>query len=339
MSVNLDARNFTQPGIYANDAQTIIPVTPNPGIAYRDPNVTKPVWQQGQPFDSIVDSRIWNQLLYIASAFSREGELFAFFRWSPLTDYVSGSHVTATNGIMYVALKDSGPTNGIGPRNPMDYPDYWQTLKAFLDAQGQQTSGGLIPIGMIDLLPFRYNALPFGWYFCNGERFADTTTIGQALQGLPASLRLDWNIVTTGGGTNVPLMLDASGRGYFIRSVNGTSRQPGSIEQDASRQITATANSSTQIANTIVGTITGLGTPAHTEEVITASGVFSATQTSSTTMGDGVAPQMQEIFRIDMNLYGVSATTTTTVNINQQNIDVENRPTNIGMTPAIYLGV
>lgn len=326
MSANLNARNFSQPSVFAEKAQTIIPVTPSSGVAYRDPNVNPATYSNGQPFDTIVDSRIWNQLLYLCSAFAQEGEMFGFFRWSPLTDYTAGGHCTGTNGQLYIAIRASGPSLGVGARNPMDYPDYWQTLKAFLEEGGQQTSGGLIPIGMIALLPFRFNALPFGWYFCNGERYADTNLVGQALQGLPASLRLDWVITTTGNGTNVPLLIDGSGRGYFFRGVDNNTRMPGTIEQDSARPISATASSSAVTGSTPGSFSGGLGS--------LPTGVFTDAGVIQNTQGGTFANHS-----IGINLSGRLTASAQTITINQQNTGTENRPINIGMTPAIYLGV
>ncbi len=337
MSVNLNARNFSQPSVFAENAQTVIPVTPSAGVAYRDPNVNPAVYSFGQAFDSIVDSRIWNQLLYLCSSFSQEGELFGFFRWSPLTDYVPGSNVTATDGTLYRAVRASGPSLGVGARNPIDYPDYWVTLKNWLSSS-EGPVGGVVPVGHIALLPFRFNALPFGWYFCNGERFTDDIPAGLALKGLPQGLKDDFGITTNGtSGTNVPRMLDSSGRGYFLRGVDGVSRQPGTIEQDAARAVTATANSSSSTSGQgFPGANGTLGTPS----IISSTGVFQDTGgVINVYAGETSGGFKETTMTIPAAPLNASTTTTTTVNISQQNVANENRPTNIGMTPCIYLGV
>ncbi len=347
MSVNLNARNFSQPSVFAENAQTVIPVTPSAGVAYRDPNINPAVYSFGQAFDSIVDSRVWNQLLYLCSSFSQEGELFGFFRWSPLTDYVPGSNVTATDGTLYRAVRASGPSLGVGARNPIDYPDYWITLKDWL-ASSQGPVGGVVPVGHIALLPFRFNALPFGWYFCNGERFTDDVPAGLALKALPQGLRDDWGITTEGtSGTNVPRLLDSSGRGYFLRGVDNVSRMPGTIEQDAARQITATANSNTNISGSgsALGTFNStINTSPSGGGSVGATGAFTQTQTSSASLqtGDGFFwndVQTRTTLNASVIASGLSASTITTVNVNTPNAANENRPTNIGMTPCIYLGV
>lgn len=92
------------------------------------------------------------------------------------------------------------------------------------------------PIGKIEFLPFRYNALPAGWYFCNGTRYNTTTAVGAALKALPATLKTDWGITLSGSGAtetiNVPNWFHTDGRGPTMRAVNGTSRQVGSVELD-----------------------------------------------------------------------------------------------------------
>ncbi len=338
MSVNLNARNFSQPSVFAENAQTVIPVTPSAGVAYRDPNVNPAVYSFGQAFDSIVDSRIWNQLLYLCSSFSQEGELFGFFRWSPLTDYVPGSNVTATDGTLYRAVRASGPSLGVGARNPIDYPDYWVTLKNWLSSS-EGPVGGVVPVGHIALLPFRFNALPFGWYFCNGERFTDDIPAGLALKGLPQGLKDDFGITTNGtSGTNVPRMLDSSGRGYFLRGVDGVSRQPGTIEQDAARSVTATASSSASSGGRI--TATGSFEYEYNHSATAgATGVFTAVTGRQFAIDSGPTDLYTGTITLNLDSPIPAPSVSTTVNISQQNVANENRPTNIGMTPCIYLGV
>jgi len=96
---------------------------------------------------------------------------------------------------------------------------------------------GLNIIGKIDLLPFRANALPAGWYFANGDRYRLDSPQGQKLNGLSAAYKSDWAITLAGTAPNqtinLPKMFHSDGRGFFRRP--GSS--PGGIEDDAIQNI------------------------------------------------------------------------------------------------------
>lgn len=96
-------------------------------------------------------------------------------------------------------------------------------------------------IGDQRLMPFRLDELPFGWYFRNGDNFLLDSPQGQALNGLSANYKRDHNItikiIDGKQYINVPTAFAPDGRGYFERAVNGTTRQVGSVEDDAIRNI------------------------------------------------------------------------------------------------------
>ena len=97
-------------------------------------------------------------------------------------------------------------------------------------------------VGMIQWMPFRVNEMPFGWYACDGQTFANTTRQAIALNGLPVGFKTDWGINNTGAVTNVPqwAFTDVEGTRYpFMRGVDGSLRLPGSVEGDAIRNIWA----------------------------------------------------------------------------------------------------
>ncbi|MCD8139442.1 MAG: phage tail protein [Planctomycetaceae bacterium] len=87
-------------------------------------------------------------------------------------------------------------------------------------------------VGDIRYWACRANELKTGWYMCNGTSYALTTPQGQALFNLSPTFKSDWKIVISGNAINVPNLFDATGRGMFLRAVNGVSRQAGSIELD-----------------------------------------------------------------------------------------------------------
>lgn len=93
------------------------------------------------------------------------------------------------------------------------------------------------PVGMFATFPHRATQLPKKWYSTNGDRFSVSSPQGQALKSLPAELKSDWGITESGGMINVPNIKQSDGRTPFLRPVNGTSRQVGTIEQDKQRAI------------------------------------------------------------------------------------------------------
>ena len=107
----------------------------------------------------------------------------------------------------------------------------------------QADAGGHIPIGFIPglfvgdirLLPFRAADLAAncpGWHFCNGDQYALTSPIGSQLNALPTDFRADWGITVSGSNISIPNMFYSDGRGYFLRAVDGTTRQVGAIQLD-----------------------------------------------------------------------------------------------------------
>jgi hypothetical protein len=57
--------------------------------------------------------------------------------WSSAVEYTEPSIQFGSDGVLYLWLQPSGPTNG-GPRDPLSSPAYWQTLK---DSLGGTTNG------------------------------------------------------------------------------------------------------------------------------------------------------------------------------------------------------
>ena len=171
-----------------------------------------------------------------------------------------------------------------------------------------------IPIGDQRLMPFRRDELPFGWYFRNGDNFLLDSPQGQALNGLSANYKRDHNItIKTINGKqyiNVPTAFASDGRGYFERAVNGISRQVGSPEDDAIRDIWGHFDT---------GVVDN-----HSNYT---RGAFSGS--NAIYPGNGAFEQKKDwpAFGYDFHASNVVPTAS------------ENRPLNIGMTPVIYLGV
>lgn len=93
------------------------------------------------------------------------------------------------------------------------------------------------PIGMFATFPHRATQLPPKWYSTNGDRFSVSSPQGLALKSLPTELKSDWGITESGGMINVPNIKQSDGRTPFLRPVNGTERQVGSVDGDKMRRI------------------------------------------------------------------------------------------------------
>ena len=160
--------------------------------------------------------------------------------------------------------------------------------------------------GKIELLPFPADALPQGWYHANGDQYEDTTPQGRALSALPTALKQAFRIVLTGTKINLPNFYHTDGRGYFLRA----SKTLGTVQDDAIRNI----------VGNLYFVIGGAGNWPPT-------GAFGY----QTTNGLGVSGEGFRSGR-QSNTYAFNAARVVpTAN--------ENRPLNIGLTPAIYLGV
>lgn len=157
-------------------------------------------------------------------------------------------------------------------------------------------------IGEIRLLPFRYTDLPTGWHYCNGGGYSTSSAVGQALAALPTAFKSDWGITVSGTTIYLPNLFSGTD-GYFLRAVNGSTRQVGSKQADALQNMTG-----------YVGSVVQYATP---------NGVF---QISGASPG-GVAAGTAVLQTAYMNA------------ALQVRTAAETRSMNIGMTPAIYLGV
>ena len=56
--------------------------------------------------------------------------------WRNDHDFPVGFRVTGSDGAIYICLVPNGPNTEAGPRNPVDSPDYWQSLRTSLSANG-----------------------------------------------------------------------------------------------------------------------------------------------------------------------------------------------------------
>ncbi|WLS93574.1 hypothetical protein [Gilliamella apis] len=187
-----------------------------------------------------------------------------------------------------------------------------------------QNISNYIPIGEFRLMPFRANELPFGWYFRNGDNYLLNSPQGQVLNRLSNNYKRDHQItIKTINGQqyiNVPSAFAPDGRGFFERAVNGTTRQVGSAEDDAIRNIKGglpSGNYKALIGHAKIET----GDKNGAISILSAGDDYLASSASSTN------PRQLRYMFFDFDASRVVPTAN------------ENRSLNIGMTPVIYLGV
>ncbi len=205
-----------------------------------------------------------------------------------------------------------GLENATLPDAPADNKQYARSNNAWTQIAASGSGGGFI-LGEIRLLPFRSAELPEGWHFCNGDRFPLSSAVGNALANLSATFKLDWGISADEETINVPSLFSGAD-GYFLRPANNTSRMPGSVQQDAIRNITGTALSR---GGSTVGFLS-----AHESTGGKVTGAF--------VLGPNTAATVNMSATAGYELgFDASAAVPTAE---------ENRPVNIAMTPAMYLG-
>lgn len=158
--------------------------------------------------------------------------------------------------------------------------------------------------GSFELMPFRAGELPAGWYSANGDLFELTSPQGVVLNGLSPSYKTDWNITVTGGKINIPNIRQPDGRTPFLRPINGTNRQVGNVDGDKIRNIS--------------GRIRSWGSDANN------GGAFTTVSTGTEALGGGT-------FAASI-IVGFSSDQVVPTG-------PENKPLDIGVTLAIYLGV
>ncbi len=218
------------------------------------------------------------------------------------------------NALGAMAAAADAPKNG---KPHLRQDGGWIEAPAGGGSGGGGGGGGAI-VGEIRLLPFRAAALPAGWYFCNGDRYSLATAQGDALNSLPAQLKADWGIGASGGSINLPRLFDPVGVGYFLRPVDNATRVPGHKQTDGIRNITGTWSFDSRIGLVWANTPLGRGalSGAFTSPAPSKINSFATQPTGAASVAD---------------LYFDAAGSVP--------VAPENRPVNIGMTPAIYLGV
>jgi microcystin-dependent protein len=157
------------PGVFAAAAQTTIPANPVPGVSYRDPVNGTSAIEQGWPFQRLVNSAEFNEVMYRITALLELVSTTSVLAWNEKIDYQgpgaaqTPSVVASTDGHLYVALQASGPNSG-GPRDPATgNTAFWG-----------QFSGLAAGADVGDVKAVATEEPPFGWLKCDGAVISRT---------------------------------------------------------------------------------------------------------------------------------------------------------------------
>jgi hypothetical protein len=167
-------------------------------------------------------------------------------------------------------------------------------------------------IGDIRLISFRAGSLPAGWYQLSGDKVLLTSYVGTVLNSLPDEFKNDWSIAVDGDYINFPDLFDDDGNGYFPRPVDGITRLVGSKQEDAIRDIQG--ESSYLVQHNLTDTSS-------------ANPFYGATSSWPNHGWNGSDTAQTELVFLSFKASNVVETAS------------ENRPKNIGTTPAMYLGI
>ncbi len=119
-------RTFDRLGIWALNANIVIPPSPITGDAYRNTATTQVTNEEGEPFDTAPDSAVFNQKLFIVSSFTDEINKRGIVGWSDVVDYTVPAIVFASDGFFYFCLADSGPATIVKDPAGGAFPGFWE---------------------------------------------------------------------------------------------------------------------------------------------------------------------------------------------------------------------
>lgn len=117
-------RSFKNPGIFADNATTVIPPTPIAGVAYRDAVTGTDDTPNGWRYGTRVASQDWNQVMFLLTSMMGMIDSQGVLGWSDQVDYAVPALVFGSNGLPYIALQASGPATAA--QDPISAPLYWE---------------------------------------------------------------------------------------------------------------------------------------------------------------------------------------------------------------------
>ena len=124
-------RSFISLGVWAENADTVIPPTPIPGTPYRNVALTAPQNEAGIGFQNGASSADFNQKMFIISSFTDMINEHGIPGWSDQVTYNVPAVVWADDGAFYFALQTSTG------QDPVTSPADWQLVAAMGNLQDE----------------------------------------------------------------------------------------------------------------------------------------------------------------------------------------------------------
>lgn len=137
-------RTTVMPGVWANDAQTVIPVPPVSNTSYRNNSLTEQTINNGWGYSTIVNSADYNQFMYLLTQFLKTVENSGgVLPFCTATTYNKNGYAIGSDNLLYVSQKD----DNIGNDPTEDDGTNWKTfeqmyLSNFVDKTSDQTISG-----------------------------------------------------------------------------------------------------------------------------------------------------------------------------------------------------
>lgn len=117
-------RDFKSPGIFAEDATTVIPPTPIAGVAYRDAVTGTDDTPNGWRYGTRVASQDWNQIMFLITSMLGTMDKQGVLGYSSEVDYEVPALVFGSNGLPYLCIQANGPSSTA--KDPISEPLYWE---------------------------------------------------------------------------------------------------------------------------------------------------------------------------------------------------------------------
>jgi hypothetical protein len=139
-------RDFKSPGIFAENATTVIPPTPIQGVAYRDQVNGTDDTPNGWRYGTKVESQDWNQIMFLITSMLSTMDSQGILGWSPDVDYAVPAVTFGSDGLPYIALQPSGPSTAA--QDPISSPSYWEQFASHGMVAISTTQSWPVPMSM-----------------------------------------------------------------------------------------------------------------------------------------------------------------------------------------------
>lgn len=119
-------RDFKSPGIFAENAATVIPPTPIAGVSYRDTVSGATDTPNGWRYGTRVESQDWNQVMFLLTSMLNTLDKQGILGWSSAVNYQVPAITFGSNGLLYIATQNSGPGSSV--QDPITSPLFWEQM-------------------------------------------------------------------------------------------------------------------------------------------------------------------------------------------------------------------